>query len=204
MAVLVLEDCVPLDHKRRKTWIYAARIIKDGTIKIGITANAHLRMSLLRAQRGSKVELIGITPGARINEKLAHKRLAASGERNEFFFDTTEVQDFIKTHLQPADRWGVVVKCSDKEFGLIKRDSVAHNPNPENISRYITRILNAGEQEREVLSLRLVNYISYGKYFDWWKFAVSEMRDRLNIDLVTSSRRSDRRVVYFSHSEAAA
>lgn len=159
MAVLVLQDGVPLDHKRRKTWIYAARIIKNGVIKIGITANAHQRMSLLRAQRGSKVELIGITPGARINEKLAHKRLAASSERSEFFFDTPEVQDFIKAHLQPADRWGVMVKCSDKEFGLFKRDSVVHSPNPENISRYITRILNSGEQEREALSLRLARIV---------------------------------------------
>jgi hypothetical protein len=197
MAVLVLQDGAPLDRKRRKTYIYAARIVKNGEIKIGISADVHRRLSLLRAERGSRVELIGVTPGARINERLAHRVLATSNSRGEYFNDTPQVQGFIKSYLLPAERFGLQVKCSQREFGLIERDSVAHSPTPDNISRYIDRILKSEDQQREILTFRLVKYISWGHYSSWWPYAVVTMRERLNVDLEACRRKSRCEVVYF-------
>ena len=72
MAIVVLQDGVPVNRKRKKSFVYAARISNTGDIKIGVSGNLQQRMDSLRAERGSVIELIGVIPGAQPDEKRHH------------------------------------------------------------------------------------------------------------------------------------
>lgn len=198
MAVIVLQDSVPLNRKRNKSFVYAARIIKNGTIKIGVSGNLQSRVIGLRSNCSSAIELIGVMPGSYPDEKRHHRKLKASRVSREIFRDTPEVQDFIKTHLMPPERFGLSIKCSQKErkrYGMVKYDVAK-------VNRSIDRILTAETDVRDIKICRLIQKICWKDKEECWQSFVDAFADRLGVDLNRSAktfetyRIEDRKVHY--------
>lgn len=204
MAVVVLENGIPLDRKRRQTFIYAARILKDGTIKIGVSGKLKQRIQAIRNSQKSCIELLGIMPGSLANEQLLHRALSSSRSFREYYHDTPQVQSFIQTYLVPASCYGLNIHCSQQEYVGRPRPYESYQPNPANVARYIDRILASDISQRHIMIRRLVMRISWMKHRPHWQEFVDMMRDRLNVDLAATRPQYRREVVYFADSEVAA
>lgn len=96
----------------REQWIYAARIVRTGDIKIGHTVNIDKRIDLLRGQFKSDIELIGLTSGTIDMERCIHKQSAAHNVRydechKEVYAPAPAIMDFISREMQsPAEVFG--------------------------------------------------------------------------------------------------
>jgi hypothetical protein len=207
MAVIILQDGHPLDRKRRKTWVYAARILKDGSIKIGVSGDLEGRLATVRNDNKSRLELIGIMPAALPDERLLHRRLSGSRADKgfclgiEYYHDTPEVQAFIRAHLIPAERYGLHLRICQKDYRLAPRPLSAYQPNPGNVSRYMDRILTVdGDDQREVMIKRLLMRVKWMYRDACWPELIAMFRDRLGVDLPRSARTfpdvRTRRIVY--------
>lgn len=178
MAVIVLKDGVPVNNKSRKTWIYAAHELGEGKIKIGVTCNVASRMSALRGSYGSQIELLGIMPGAWVDEQRIHAYLMPSRHRGETYLNTDQIKDFIQKFLIPASQYGIKVRCSDKPYGRT-RPLWTWYAHPGNIHKSIDKILAAplSDQPRKVS--RLFSSMIGCKGYDECR---SVVLDRLGLD----------------------
>lgn len=77
--------------------VYFIQVVPFGPIKIGYTSgNIALRMKALQQTSPHELKWIGSFSGGRKDELAAHRLLAASKLRAEWFHPTREVLDFIQ------------------------------------------------------------------------------------------------------------
>lgn len=77
--------------------VYFIQVKPSGPIKIGYTtSNVFIRTQALQFASPYELEWIGFFYGGKADEAAAHKLLAASRCRNEWFFPTFEVLNFIR------------------------------------------------------------------------------------------------------------
>lgn len=77
--------------------VYFLQSGEGGPIKIGhTTCNVYSRVTALQQASPYELRWIGYFPGIRADETAAHRKLAKSNLRNEWFHPTPEVLAFIK------------------------------------------------------------------------------------------------------------
>lgn len=186
MAVIVLQNGVPVDKQNRKTWVYAIRVLKENIIKIGVTCRLRPRMLDIRAERGSDIVLIGIMPGSRADEQRFHKALKNSQFLREYYNDTQEVQDFVNKHLIPHDRHGFQIKPF-KPYQY--RGLQPYLLTPEKTARYIQRILAAPDSDRpKIIEIMFRRFP--GRFSDRYPECYSLVKHSLGLDYNTYNKRN--------------
>lgn len=91
-------------------WIYAARIVRTGRIKIGFTIDIARRIAGLRTQFRSDVEILGLMEGSMDLERAIHRQSAAScdparGKRScEVYLPTEHMLSFIRRQMRHPSR----------------------------------------------------------------------------------------------------
>lgn len=114
--------------------------------------------------------------------------LIPSRAHHEYYHDTPQLQAFMSDHIIPAPRYGLNVKLSQKERVLRPRPFSSYQPNPDNVSRYMDRILAAEDNQRDIMTRRLILRVYWMNHRDVWPAFVELFRDRLGVDLPKSAR----------------
>lgn len=188
MSIVILKNGKPIDRKRKHTWVYAARVVADGTIKIGVSGNLDLRMKTIRAEKKSAIELIGVIPGALVDEKRIHKILKTSQHAFEYYRETPEVTAFINKYLSPPEQYGLNVECNSKPYRLMPVPLRNRLPNPDSVNRYIDKILQHEGNQKIVMIRRLLMRIAWMTRSEFWPTFQEILANRLDVDLLKSTK----------------
>jgi hypothetical protein len=82
-------------------WVYF--VSGAGFVKIGTSVRPFDRMRQLQLANGSKLEMLGITPGGRTRERQIQQLFADIHSHAEWFRDTPELRLFIDNICVPWD-----------------------------------------------------------------------------------------------------
>lgn len=87
--------------------VYVVRGLRSGLFKIGVTANVHIRMCILRSTIGEDIDLVATMQGSGSVERGLHRRFAALVEPSrgrEWFHDDGSITAFLES--LPAENRG--------------------------------------------------------------------------------------------------
>jgi hypothetical protein len=132
--------------------IYFARVGDDGPIKIGRTVDLKARMSQHHYDYGIALRVLGVMPGADIEERAIHRRFSKwrlnhwpTAGRVELFEAVAEILDFIASECvdpgcihETPQRKNVPVRLSDE---AIKWARIASGYTGESMAEYVSRIV---------------------------------------------------------------
>lgn len=91
----------------RPNTVYVVRGLRSGLFKIGVTADVHVRMCILRSAIGEDLDLVATMQGSTSVERALHRRFAALLEPSrgrEWFHDDGSITAFLES--LPAENRG--------------------------------------------------------------------------------------------------
>jgi hypothetical protein len=97
--------------KEANGWIYAARILNTGRIKIGFTKGLNYRIHNLRSHFRSEVEILGVMHANIASERQIHSRFKAHLandplSKREVYLPAQEILDFIQQNMTTPEASG--------------------------------------------------------------------------------------------------
>lgn len=90
---------------RAPFYVYFMRDKKDGTIKIGFSADPDHRKESLSREWKVRLEVLGMVAGGRSEEKRIHTLFSRHQAKGEWFFPHQEIMDFILTECISLEQY---------------------------------------------------------------------------------------------------
>lgn len=121
--------------------VYIARGLASGLFKIGVTANVHVRMCVLRSTIGEDIDLVATMQGSGSVERALHRRFSALVEPSrgrEWFHDDGSITAFLES-LPAANRGSMLFTAKPRARKSASRRS------PEELAAAAVEKMTASE-----------------------------------------------------------